>query len=107
MIVTLIRNRFSNGLIFAVGSGFQALAVLGFAFSGNYPLSLILLFFSGIGQASFGVMQSSIILLSASDEMRSRAMGTIVLGIGTGPLGQLMIGASAESFGAPWAVRQQ
>jgi hypothetical protein len=43
-------------------------------------------------------------LLAASDEMRSRAMGTLVLAIGAAPLGQLEVGALAELLGAPLAV---
>jgi len=104
-IISIIRHHISPGWIFAVGSAFQALGVLLFSFSSNYALSNTLLFLAGIGQASFGIMQSSIILLAASDDMRSRAMGTLVLAIGVGPLGQLQVGALAETLGAPLAVR--
>lgn len=104
-IINTIRRLTSSGWIFAVGSAFQALAILAFALSTNYPLSLTLLLISGIGQACFGILQSSIILLAASDEMRSRAMGALVLAIGVGPIGQLQIGVVAETLGAPWAVR--
>jgi hypothetical protein len=52
-------------------------------------------------------MQSSIILLAASDEMRSRAMGTLVLAIGSDPLGKLQTGYLAEFYGAPFAVAVQ
>jgi MFS family permease len=104
-IINYIRRFTSSGWIFAVGSAFQALAILAFAISTSFPLSLTLLLLSGIGQACFGILQSSIILLSASDEMRSRAMGALVLAIGVGPLGQLQIGGVADALGAPWAVR--
>jgi len=57
-----------------------------------------------MGRASFGVMQSAIVLLASSDEMRSRVMGVMVLAIGLGPIGRLIIGALAENFGAPFAV---
>jgi MFS family permease len=104
IIISRLRRYVSNGWIFAVGSCFQAVLILAFSFSSSYSLSWWLLLFSGIGQACFGIMQSSIILLAASDEMRSRAMGTLVLAIGAGPLGQLMIGGQAEYIGAPLAV---
>ena len=58
----------------------------------------------GFGQSWFGIMQSSIVLLRASDEMRSRAMGAVALAIGFGPLGKLTLGAMAEGMGAPLAV---
>jgi MFS family permease len=100
-----IRRFMSNGWIFALGGGGQTLGILAFAFSSSYPLSLALLFLSGIGQACYNIMHSSIILLAASDEMRSRAMGAMVLASGIGPLGQLQIGALSDILGVPWAVR--
>ena len=103
-LISRIRHLVSHGWIFALGSCFQSLALLGFATSTTFTVSLILLMLSGIGHACFGTMQSSIILLAASDEMRSRAMGTLVLAIGAGPPGRLEMGALAEAIGAPWAV---
>jgi hypothetical protein len=63
-----------------------------------------MLILAGVGQAGFSVMQSSIILQSASDAMRARVMGTLVLAIGGGPPGRLAIGAVATAFGAPFAL---
>jgi MFS family permease len=104
LIIGRIRNLVSPGWIFGLGSLFQAVVILIFSISDNFTLSLVMLVLAGIGQACFGTMQSAIMLLAASDEMRSRAMGTLVLAIGAGPLGQLQIGALAEAFGAPPAV---
>jgi hypothetical protein len=36
--------------------------------------------------------------------MRDRAMGALAMAIGTGPMGQLLIGQLASRWGAPWAV---
>ena len=69
-----------------------------------YPLAIFLLILAGLGQAFFSVMQSAIMLTAARDDMRDRAMGTLVLAIGTGPLGRLQIGALAEVYGAPLAL---
>jgi hypothetical protein len=52
-----------------------------------------------MGMACFGTLQSTIVLLSTSDEMRSRVMGILVLAIGGDPLGQLQIGSLAERVG--------
>ena len=90
--------------VYSIGSFFMSLSLLAFAISTNFYLSLFLLTVGGVGQACFGILQSSIVLLSARDDMRSRAMGAIVLGIGTGPPGRLNIGALAEAFGAPLAL---
>jgi MFS family permease len=75
------------------------LALIAFAFSTNYQFSWVMLFLSGLGMSCFGTLQSAIILLAASDEMRSRVMGLLVLAIGSDPLGQLLIGSLAEQFG--------
>ncbi len=78
--------------------------VIGFSASTNFHLSIALMFLFGVGQSWFGIMQSSIVLLRASDEMRSRAMGAVALAIGFGPVGKLTLGAMAEGMGAPLAV---
>ncbi|MEZ4681779.1 MAG: MFS transporter [Caldilineaceae bacterium] len=107
LAINQLRHRINPGWIFGIGSCFQALALFFFANSTFFGLSLTLLICSGLGQACFSTMQSSIILLASSDEMRSRAMGTLVLAIGAGPLGRLQAGALAESLGAPIAVSLQ
>lgn len=99
ILINLIRRRYSNGLIFIVGSLWMCLALIAFALSANYQFSWLMLFTAGLGMSCFGTLQSAIILLSASDEMRSRVMGLLVLAIGSDPLGQLQIGYLAEHFG--------
>lgn len=117
--VNVLRKRLSRGWIFSIGSIFQCSMLLTFAFATTwpytitlfettygiaYPLAIFLLVLTGVGQASFVVMQSAIILTVAHDDMRDRAMGTLILAIGTGPLGQLQIGSLTEAFGAPIAL---
>ena len=102
--INALRGKVANGLIFGVGATLQSSALFAFSHSTVFWLSLVFLICAGIGQAAFGVMQSAIVLTNASDEMRSRAMGSIVLGIGAGPPGRLQIGALAEHFGAPFAL---
>ncbi|MEM7346434.1 MAG: MFS transporter [Chloroflexota bacterium] len=105
ILINYLRNHISNGWIFVAGSASQALVILAFTLSTNFYLSLVFLFLSGIGHTSFSIMQSSIVLIASSDEMRGQAMGTLVLAIGLGPIGQLQMGATADALGAPWAVR--
>ncbi len=90
--------------MFAGSSLIGSVSILAFALSTSYPLSVAMLICTGIGQAGFSVMQSSIILQSASDAMRARMMGALALAIGGGPLGRLQIGALATAFGAPLAL---
>jgi len=106
-LINRLRERVSPGWIFAVGTSFMCLSIFAFALSTIYPLSWSMLLLAGIGQACFGSMQSSIILLTASDEMRSRAMGALVLAISADPIGKLQTGYLAERWGAPTTVATQ
>ncbi|MEZ4863196.1 MAG: MFS transporter [Caldilineaceae bacterium] len=104
ILINVIRRRYSNGWIFAVGTLWMCLAMVSFALSKSYALSWFMLFCAGAGMSCFGTLQSAIILLAASDEMRSRVMGLLVLAIGSDPLGQLQIGFLAEQLGPPTAL---
>ena len=103
-LVSGTRHFWKPTWIFATGSFFQSVMLVAFAASVSFPLSVSLLFLSGLAQASFGVMQSTIVLLSAKDEMRGRTMGAVNFAIGLGSLGRIEVGALASAFGAPLAV---
>jgi MFS family permease len=103
-IVHLSRKWISNEWLFSAGSLLLSLGLIFFSMSTSYSLSLCLLFISGLGQAGFSIMQSSIILVESSDAMRSRAMGALVLAIGVGPFGRLQSGSMAEALTVSWAV---
>ena len=104
LVLNRMRRSIGNGWVYCLGSLVMSTTVVGFSASTSFYLSLALLTLFGVGQAWFGIMQSSIVLLRTSDEMRSRAMGAVALAIGFAPLGQLTLGAIAESLGAPLAV---
>lgn len=103
-IIHFGRRKLSNEWLFISGSLVSSIGVVFFALSGTYELSLLMLFCSGLGQAGFSIMQSSIILVESSDEMRSRAMSGLVVAIGVGPFGRLQSGAMAEAWGPRIAV---
>ncbi|MCB0088357.1 MAG: MFS transporter [Caldilineaceae bacterium] len=107
MLINVVRRRVGNGWIYGLGSLWMCVMLFGFALSKVYGVSLVLLFCAGMGISCFGTMQSAIILITASDEMRSRVMGLLVLAIGADPLGQLQIGFWAERLGAPFALTLQ
>src|SRR5260370_635626 len=93
-----------SGLMFWAGSCLTSTCLVGFALSGNLILALALLGLSGLGQAAFASLQSTIVLGRASDQLRGRAMGALTLAIGSSPLGTLEIGAVTVWLGAPLAV---
>ncbi|MBI2166122.1 MAG: MFS transporter [Chloroflexi bacterium] len=88
------------------GAGCLAILVCLFLFSFSpwFGLSFLLLVLSGLGQAAFSVLQSTLILVSTSDEMRGRAMGMLTLAIGAGPVGTMLVGYLASLLTAPPAV---
>jgi MFS family permease len=99
LTLQIVRRRANVGVIFVIGTGWMCVSLVAFALSQVYGFSWVMLVCAGMGMACFGTLQSSIILLSTSDEMRSRVMGILVLAIGGDPLGQLLIGALAERIG--------
>ena len=93
-----------HGRYFIGGSALGLLALLVFSVSRWYGLSLPVTILLGLGTAGFGTMQSTIIILVAREDMRGRSLGVISLAIGASPLGALMIGGLASSFGAANAI---
>jgi predicted MFS family arabinose efflux permease len=104
LTLNFLRQRVNVGTLFMIGTGWMCMALAVFALSHIYPLSWAMLFCAGMGMSCFGTLQSTIVLLSTSDEMRSRVMGILVLAIGGDPLGQLQIGTLAELFGVQTAL---
>ena len=91
--------------IYLISSFVFLLAVLGFALSEQFPLSLLLNLLCGVSLAGFSVMQATIMFLAARPEMRSRVMGVLTVGIGAGPIGMLHLGWLADWIGAAAAMQ--
>lgn len=104
VILNRIRRYWKVNWIYIVGSCFQAIIMVIFSFSTSFPLSVCMLFLAGLGQSSFAVLQSSIVLESVSDELRGRTMGLLNLTIGMGALGRMQLGALATALGGPVAL---
>ena len=68
-------------------------------------MAFTLLVLSGIGQAGFSTMQSSIMMLASPPDMRGRMMGLLSVCIGLGhPVGGLIVGTMAGAFTVPLAI---
>ncbi len=93
-----------HGRVYVGGSLIGLVMVLLFAWSEWFAVSLPILVLLGLGTAGFGTMQATIVVISASEEMRGRALGVISLAIGAGPVGALMIGALAEQTSPATAI---
>ena len=103
----LIASRSSiifQGRYYILGSFFAASGLLFFGVSNSYILAYFALLIAGIGVSGFATMQSTIVLITARENVRGRALGVITLGIGTQPIGALIIGALASFQGPVFAV---
>lgn len=97
-------GRVDHPRLFAGSSLAGALCLLAFALSPWYALSFLLQVGIGMAESGFGTMQSAIVLLSAPEGARGRAMGILSACIGTQPIGSLWIGFLASRAGAPLAT---
>ena len=85
----------------AFGLGF---ALVLFALSSSFALSLALLVAVGAFAAALDTLGQSLIQHSVEDDERGSAMGVWFFAIGFGPLGHLGLGAAAVALGAPVAL---
>jgi MFS family permease len=58
----------------------------------------------GAAESGFATMQSTLVLLSAPEDMRGGTMGILSACIGTQPVGTLLIGVLASGIGVPAAM---
>ncbi len=93
-----------HGRVYLVGSIVGLTMALLLSSSNVFALSMLILFLLGLGTAGFGTMQSTIVVIAASEEMRGRALGIISLAIGAGPIGALMIGVIADNTSPQAAI---
>lgn len=94
-----------NGRVLMVGGSIlYTFCVALMPLSPAYAIACLLLVVGGLGSAAFANMQSSLIILHAPPQMRSRLMGLLTVCIGMGPLGIMLVGALATFAGPLPAV---
>ena len=102
--IGLLSGSTYHGRIFCVGLFIQLVSLVLFAFSPWYPLSFVLLLCAGIGSAGFGTMQSTIIMIAATPEVRGVSLGVLGHCIGVSAVGAVIVGQLAERVDAHVAV---
>ena len=93
-----------HGRIFCAGLFIQLLSLVLFAFSPWYPVSFMLLLCAGVGSAGFGTMQSTIIMIAATPEVRGVSLGVLGHCIGVSAAGAVVVGQLSEYLDANVAV---
>jgi hypothetical protein len=76
-----------------------------FSVAPNATLAWTALLISGLGIACFTSMQATLVLIGAPEFARSRLMGLLSISIGSGPLGFLLLGWTADRVGASTALQ--
>ena len=86
------------------GSCIVMIGICMFGFSNYYLLSILIMFFTGLGMGGFSTMQGTLPFILAPKEMRARVLGLISVGIGMNPLGILLVGFLAIKYGPSASV---
>jgi hypothetical protein len=104
MGVAFLGRATAHGRIIFFGAAPAGAGLILFALSPWPLLSGMILVATGIGAGCFATMQSTLMLLLAPPEVRSRLMGVLSVCIGLGPLGFAHLGLMADWLGAVPAV---
>lgn len=87
-----------------LGSGVFLLLLIAVAFTEAYVIAWLLMALGGLGTARFAAMQTSVVMVAAPPEIRSRMLGLVTTCIGMGPLGVLSAGALTDALGPRAAI---
>lgn len=99
LTVASLSRRKNKGVQLTVGNLIFPLAVLAFAVTRSFPLTLVCMAGAGIGFVIQNATSNTIIQLMAPDELRGRVMSVYALFFfGTTPIGALFAGAVAERW---------
>ena len=101
-----VLSRYSRkGLQLTIGSFVFPLALLGFAVSRSFPLSLALLGVAGFGFVTQNATSNALVQSIVPDALRGRVMSVYsLMFFGTAPFGALTAGVLAQAFGPTVAV---
>ncbi|ACQ79721.1 major facilitator superfamily MFS_1 [Beutenbergia cavernae DSM 12333] len=98
VIAALGDFRFKGGL-FVIGTGVWGALWALFALSHSVGLSFALMAGIGLASAAFGVLQTTLLLMTTEPAVHGRALGLQELAIGAIPVASLALGAIAEVVG--------
>ncbi len=102
--VISIGDRWRHESIELVMGLLAAAALAGFAFSPWFPLSIVMVGFTGFAMTAFMVTNMTVVQVVVPDKLQGRVMSVRFLVIGLMPVGAASIGGVAETAGAPIAV---
>jgi MFS family permease len=99
------RSEVRRGRLILFGGGVFSVALAGFALSGNFLLSLLMLAGVGWSMISLNATTNTVIQTSTPDHLRGRVMSVYaLLFLGIAPAGSLLAGFLTDLWGAPAAL---
>ncbi|MER5743406.1 MFS transporter [Streptomyces sp. NPDC002225] len=99
LVIAMLGDFTFKGGLFVLGTAAWGALWSLFALSRSVPLSFALMACIGLMSASFGVLQTTLLLMTTAPEVRGRALGLQELAIGVMPVASLGLGAAAELVG--------
>jgi MFS family permease len=95
------RNR---GIMLLVSNIIMGTALILFAFSVSWPLSLGMMVFVGIGRIGNNTSGTALLQTHTEPEYLGRVMSIMMLNFGLSGLGTFFAGILAETISAPWSI---
>ncbi len=93
-----------RGIIMLAGGIVMGLALVVFAFSKWWLVSVFVVIFIGLGQTGHRASGNSLVQNYTEPEYRGRVMSFMMMGLGFSSLGTFFAGAMAEAIGIEWAI---
>ncbi|MFH1646250.1 MAG: MFS transporter [Chloroflexota bacterium] len=93
-----------RGRLLLIGGLILGFALLGFAFSRWWFLSLFLMFLVGLGDTGQRALGNTLIQSHVDAQYRGRVMSFFMMGFGLGSLGTFFGGLLAEAAGVQWSI---
>jgi MFS family permease len=103
IILASAPNR-KRGIIMLISGAVMGLALVGFAFSKWWLISILVVIFIGLGQSTHRTTGNSLAQNYTAPEYRGRVMSFMMMGIGFSSLGTFFAGIIAEVIGIQWAI---
>ena len=94
----------NRGYILLANTFIGGASIVLFAISNSYPLSIALMAVFGIASLNQMTLTNTLIQLIVPDRLRGRMMGYFLLVWGLMPIGTVIVGRAAETFGVQAAV---
>jgi MFS family permease len=94
----------SKGGVFVIGTCCWAGFWLLFSLSHHPGLSFLIMAGIGLTSSAFGVLQTTLLLMTTPASLHGRALGLQELAIGIMPLSALLIGVVAQQIGVGWTT---